>query len=69
MERTEPIGSIGTSSHDAKVRTLVARVVPGKVDFSGDEPMPSNGLPFYRHPADRNVAATTMSGRLLDLEG
>lgn len=50
-------------------KTLVAGVVPGRVDFSGDQPAPS-GLQFYRHPADRNAAAVGVQlGRSLDVSG
>lgn len=56
---------------------LVAAVVPGKVDFSGDTPVQVSGggggtsaLSMYRHPADRNAAATAVSiGKSLDVSG
>ena len=50
---------------------LVAGVVPGGIDFSGDQPVPSApSHQLYRHPADRNAAATAVhAGRVLDLEG
>lgn len=51
---------------------LVAGVVPGRVDFSGDTPQPSGSeaLPMYRRPADRNAAATgVQAGRLIDVRG
>lgn len=51
---------------------LVAATVPGRVDFSGDAPRPSDpaSIPMYRHPADRNAAATAVSaGRTLDVRG
>lgn len=52
---------------DPRTARLVAGVVPGAVDFSGDAPRPAAALPLYRHPADRNAAATGVSlGRLLD---
>jgi hypothetical protein len=38
------------------------------VDFTAIPPAGA-GLPFYRHPADRNAAATSISAsRHLDLE-
>jgi hypothetical protein len=47
---------------------LVAAVVPGRIDFAQDSPVqtrpiPStaNSLPFYRHPADKNSAATRIA--------
>ena len=58
------------------VSRLVAAAVPGSVDFSGDTPKPStDGMPLYRHPADRNAAATGVQagrvvvGRTLDTQG
>lgn len=50
---------------------LVAAVVPGRVDFSGATPQPGvNALQMYRHPAERNAAATgVMLGRSLDVSG
>ena len=52
------------------VRRLVAATVPGGVDFSGDQPRPATAsLPLYRHPADRNAAATGVElGRSLDVQ-
>ena len=54
-------------------RALIAAVVPGKVDFSGDEPRQAGGagvLQMYRHPADKNAAATAVNvGRTLDVSG
>ena len=54
----------------ANVRRLVAGVVPGGIDFSGDQAQPTSGpLQMYTHPADRNAAATgVQSGRVLDIE-
>ena len=51
---------------------LVAAVVPGRVDFSESQPKPLGGadasLPLYRHPADKNAAATGVAvGRTLDV--
>ena len=70
---TQRVSQPEMSREDAareKLARLIAARVPGGIDFSSDEPMPSeSAIPMYRHPADRNVAATTMSGRLLDLEG
>jgi hypothetical protein len=47
---------------------LVAAVVPGSVDFSGDVPAVAQGaIAFYRNPADRNAAALAVNvGRSLD---
>ena len=55
------------------VQRLVAGAVPGRIDFSGAEPRPAPdaALPMYRHPADRNAAATgvLLAGRSLDVSG
>lgn len=49
---------------------MIAASVPGPVDFAADAPSGSAGLPMYRHPADRNAAATAVdAGRCLDVEG
>lgn len=52
-------------------KRLVAGVVPGRVDFSGAEPVQSQpSLAMYRHPADKNAAATGVAvGRKLDVAG
>lgn len=51
-------------------RRIVAGIVPGKVDFSGQAPAPSaSSLPLYRHPADKNAAATAVSaGKTIDIQ-
>ena len=72
-----PIGKIGsnqenTSEAKANSRRLVAGVVPGRVDFSADAPAPSSSaaMAFYRHPADKNSAATGVRlGRAVDVSG
>ena len=48
---------------------LVAGAVPGRVNFAGDEPQhDASALAMYRHPADKNAAATAVSaGRLIDV--
>ena len=54
------------------ISKLVAGVVPGGVDFrEGGEARPSSDtLPLYRHPADKNAAATAVDvGRRLDVKG
>ena len=51
------------------VQRLVAGVVPGGVAFdaAGVPQRTSSALPMYRHPADRNAAATAVQvGRRLD---
>jgi hypothetical protein len=47
-------------------------VVPGGVDFSANEARPTSSaaLAFYRHPADKNSAATGVQvGRSIDVSG
>ena len=60
-----------TIATDPRVARLIAGVVPGGVDFEGETPKPSaEKIPFYRHPADRNAAATGVNlGRVLDTSG
>lgn len=66
-----------TSSPSESMRRLVAAVVPGGVEFtsSGDaratrEPGEGSPLAMYRHPADKNAAATAVNvGRRLDVQG
>jgi hypothetical protein len=74
---TATAGAIGAqrpeaSSHAAKpVGRMVAGVVPGRISFAGSEPTSAGpALPMYRHPADKNAAATAISvGRSLDIKG
>ncbi len=49
---------------------LVAASVAGSVDFGGAAPPAAPGaIAFYRHPADRNAAATGVElGRAVDLD-
>lgn len=71
-ENSQPVvGSIAPSASPAPSGRIIAAVVPGRVSFVGAEPAPAaNALPFYRHPADANAAATSISaGRLIDVEG
>ncbi len=53
------------------VSRLVAAAVPGGVEFAGQLSTPlSAAVPMYRHPADRNTAATGVSlGRMIDAQG
>jgi len=46
-------------------------VVPGRINFTGAEPVQAGGaLPMYRHPGDKNAAATALSaGRMIDIQG
>jgi hypothetical protein len=66
-----PGAEIEASARIDKARSLVAAVVPGRVDFSADEPVQTTGsLPMYRHPADKNAAATLVQvGRGVDVTG
>lgn len=66
-----------TSGRSEGVRRLVAAVVPGGVEFSATgqpastrQPGGSAPLAMYRHPADKNAAATAVNiGRRLDVHG
>lgn len=55
----------------ARVAGVVAGMVPGRIDFSGPAPVPAPGaLPMYRHPAEKNAAATSVhAGRMVDIVG
>src|SRR5689334_2874872 len=52
------------------VQRMIAGVVPGGVSFAGTDPTQAGpALPMYRHPADKNAAATSLSaGRLIDVQ-
>lgn len=58
-----------------KARSLVAGSVPGSVvgtanPVGAPAARPDGALAFYRHPADRNQAATAiLAGRMLDVRG
>ncbi|RMH29636.1 MAG: hypothetical protein D6692_03915 [Planctomycetota bacterium] len=81
-ERTEPIAQIGAVKPVASEprpsanpsRLVAARVDPidlsRDVDAVGGRATGVNGYPMYRHPADRNQAATGVAlGRSLDVQG
>ncbi len=60
-----------TSAARARVVSkLVAATVPGKVDFTNSaSPTQTTSIPLYKHPADKNAAATgVFSGRAIDVE-
>ena len=69
----EPAGLIKPQQGDARaaVQKMVAGVVPGRVNFTGSGPTPAGpSLQMYRHPADKNAAATLLSaGRMIDVQG
>lgn len=72
--RADTVAAIGRPQEPAAVSAtsrLVAAVVPGAVDFSAATPMPSKAaMQMYRHPADRNTAATLVAlGRSVDVSG
>lgn len=50
---------------------LIAATVPGGVHFDSDgSPVARPAMTLYRHPADRNAAATgVMLGRMVDVNG
>ncbi len=54
---------------NAARRALVATKVAANPAEDASPQTPASSLPFYRHPADRNAAATAIhAGRTLDLE-
>jgi hypothetical protein len=56
----------------ADIRRLVAARVEGGIDFSTGSvrPAATGALPLYRHPADKNAAATAIDmGRRVDVQG
>ncbi len=60
------------SAAPKRTNPLVAAAVPGSIRFDALDTEPTAGasLPFYRHPADRNAAATAINvGRSLDAQG
>ncbi len=64
-----PGGSV-TPQMNVNTRRLVAGSVPGKVDFTanGTAIASTTAIPLYRHPADKNAAATGVSaGRIVDI--
>ena len=74
VRQTETVARVGATDQHASgdaMKKLIAGVVPGGVDFSGEEPMPSAPqMAMYRHPADANAVATSIhAGRMLDIEG
>ncbi len=78
-QSVEPVARIRPETNpDAKPEVsptarLVAGTVPGGIDFSADLPQPGPGrsaqaMAMYRHPADKNAVATSVTaGRLVDL--
>jgi hypothetical protein len=69
---TQAVAAVPTSTTEASpISRLVAGMVPGRVSFAGDQPAPdTSALAMYRHPADKNAAATAVSaGRLIDVTG
>ena len=63
----------GRSRTPRGAERLVAAVVPGGIDFdapAGPRPTGGASIPMYRHPADRNAAATGVdAGRVIDVRG
>lgn len=52
------------------IARVVAARVPGGIDFTADDPKPTDSLSIYRHPAEKNTAATgTQLGRMVDFDG
>jgi hypothetical protein len=70
VQMSQRLDASGRQGANDATRRLVAAVVPGGIDFSGDHAMPSGAsLPMYTNPADRNAAATGVQiGRVLDIQ-
>lgn len=76
-QRTQAVAGARIATPEIPVDTsrrlsaLVAARVPGQIDFSASgQPVAAGALPLYRHPADKNAAATALSaGRSLDVTG
>lgn len=72
-----PVDKAEVKGRAPAVNALVAGVVPGKVDFSGETAKPSGSqlgaggtYQMYRRPTDKMEAATVVSlGRGLDVQG
>jgi len=60
-----------SEGRDPRLGRLIAAVVPGGVDFSGDVPTVGRGvLAMYRNPAEKNAAATAVTlGKRVDVSG
>lgn len=74
IQPVDPIGRDTSTGalRDGNLQRLVAGVVPGGVSFdaSGEARPTGSPIPFYRHPAEKNAAATAVSvGRSLDVQG
>jgi hypothetical protein len=53
-----------------RISQLVAGSVDSPVSFEGSTPGAPGSLQLYRHPADRNAAATGVTvGRRIDVQG
>lgn len=66
----EPRTTLPTAPASSAANRMIAATVPGRVNFQSDPASTSPALPMYRHPADRNAAATAVNaGRVLDVEG
>lgn len=74
----DPIARVGSEQRasvleDPQIRRLVGAVVPGGINFEsmgaeGTASPSAAALPMYRHPSDRNAAATGVHvGRALDV--
>lgn len=63
----------GVHAARANVARLSAGAVPGGVSFAAESGASASAgsLPLYRHPADKNAAATAVlsAGRTLDVTG
>jgi hypothetical protein len=67
----QQLDSFARTAIAPKVSRVVAAQVPGTIDFSAKTPRQVGpALQLYRHPADRNDAATRVNlGGLIDVDG
>lgn len=68
----DDVVDVRNSSSAESATELVAAQVNKPVDFTAGPRAESSpqAIPFYRHPADRNAAATSIeAGRVLDVSG
>jgi len=66
---TSPLAFVAPKSKVPAAAKLSAGVVPGRVDFKAGEAVVDAALQMYRHPADKNVVATLLAGRRVDVTG
>lgn len=72
LRTASPIAPAAPALTPNNVARLSAGVVQGGISFGvGEAATPASAYPLYRHPADKNAAATAVlsAGRRLDVTG